>query len=817
MGISKSICSALLVGVCLPTIAQAQDAQDGAVASPREASGNVIMVTARKRSETDLEVPIAIRALGAEQLDRQGIQSLADVAATTPSLNVSPATGNSGGTITLRGIGTPPAGPGTDQAVSINLDGMTITDGLAVRMGQFDLQRIEILQGPQSLFFGKNSSGGIVSLVSADPTDFPYAMLRVGYGFEARQLLTEAVVAGPITDKVGARLAFYRSDMDGYFKNPLAYNYEDGMPTPDQIALFGPLPRAASKRAPAETNTGIRGTLTFNPTDRLSMKIKGTWSKQDGSDSFATAQQYICPEGVPTVTNFGNVAGIGDCELNEWTNPVGRNVTEVEGGDPQFGDGTPFADVRQVLVTGSVDYEVADGIMLSSVTGYYDLKLRTGEVVTASPYPQLGSAVRNARQDFTQELRVTTDLDSPLNAMFGLYYQDSTFDADVSAVVGLGNIPSPIYNIDARAYSIFGQLIYDLTDQIEISAGGRYTDEKKDLTVFSRLDDAFITGLFPRSNVSSKRFSPEVTLSYRPNGDTNTFITYKKGSKSGAFNLSALLFPPYETQDISFNDELVEGFEGGVKTVMMGGQLRVDLTGYRYTYTDFQVTVFDPVLAVTGTRNAAKVRNYGVQLNTSYSPDDVPGLNLGFGVNYGKARYKDYLASCFTGQSQAEGCIFAQDQSGDIVGPTERGGFQDLSGKALSYAPDWTGNFNVNYELPISSGGTMAGMSFGATYQSAYESTFNQVPGSRQDASVNLDATLRLFEEDGRWELALIGKNLTNQLRAKYSFEQPFTPGVADPGTGSVDGPLYRSDVFGITNAPRTFMLRLTFKPWGSE
>ncbi|MEJ2457873.1 MAG: TonB-dependent receptor plug domain-containing protein [Novosphingobium sp.] len=132
---------------------------------------NEILVTARKKGESDLDVPIAIKALGAVQLNRNAIQNLSDVAAITPSLNITQSPANSGGTITLRGIGSPSTAAGNDQAVSINLDGITISDGMAVNFAQFDLERVEVLQGPQSLYYGKNSSAGIVSVVSADPTE----------------------------------------------------------------------------------------------------------------------------------------------------------------------------------------------------------------------------------------------------------------------------------------------------------------------------------------------------------------------------------------------------------------------------------------------------------------------------------------------------------------------------------------------------------------------------------------------------------------------------------------------------------------------
>ncbi|RKF23064.1 TonB-dependent receptor [Altericroceibacterium spongiae] len=813
------LCSSLVCAAVVfqgfPAIAQDVDvqAEDDAVAERHQASSNVIVVSARKREETDLEVPVVIRALGTKQLEGRGIQTLQDVAATTPSLNVSGAAANSGGTITLRGIGTPPTAPGTDQAVAVNIDGVTIADGMAVRLGQFDLQRVEVLQGPQSLYFGKNSSAGIISIVSADPTDSLYMMLRTGYGFEANEILTEAVVSAPLTDQIGGRLAFYRSEMDGYFKNPLAYNFDQAMPTEDQIDLFGPISAAPNKHAPAKTEEGLRATLKFENDDFVGT-LKGLWAKTDGSSTFAAAQLFNCQAGVASPYLISNVAGLDECELDKNVLPTARTITAAEGEDPLYGDGTQFSTNEQILTSADLEYSLSDFITLSSNTSYYDLKMRSVDTVASAPYALLGSTTRYDRDDFQQELRLNTDFDSAVNGLFGVYYQNGTLYSTVSAYLqGVGDLATPEYWVDSRTYSIFGQINYQFWDeQFEISAGGRFSDEKKNLRVL--FQDAFIEEQFTTDEVHSKRFSPEIVLSYRPDSVTNVFLTYKKGSKSGGFTLASLLSNPYVGTDISFSDEKAEGFEGGIKTVVLDGDLRFDLTGYRYDYDDLQVTVYDPTTAVAGTRNAATARIYGVQFNANYSPRSIPGFNLGASVNYGHARFRDYFAGCYVGQTQSDGCVYGP--AGELVGPDEVAVQQDLSGEPLTAAPDWAGNVNTSYEFPVGAGDTWMGLSASATYQDRFEVVYNQPVGSSQAPSINVDASIRLFDEDDKWELALIGKNLTNNLRARWGIEAPFSPGSIATNTGSV-GTGYRADLLGITNAPRTFMLRLTLRPFGKE
>ena len=799
----------LLAGAGLPAIAQAQDASQRSSSGESAGLGdNVIVVTARKKAETDLDVPIAIKALGRTQLERFGVQNLSDVAAITPSLNVSSAAGNSGGTITLRGIGTPTAGPGVDQAVSLNFDGVTVADGTAIRFAQFDLERVEVLQGPQSLFFGKNSSGGVVSVISADPTDEFYAMMRVGYGFQARNLVTEAVLSGPLADGLSGRIAFYRSDMAGYFRNPLATT--TAVPTADQVAIFGPLPRPSSDRAPKSLDTGGRATLLFEPTDALTVNLKGTYLKQKGASSYAAEQNFFCPAGEPDPNLPANIVGVAECELNHIAGPIGLTSTAEQGGNPLFRDGHPYQELEQYLLVGKIDYDVSEGLSLASTTGYYGMHLLEGSIVTFSPYAGIGATNDVKRTEFTQELRLTTDLDGPLNGMFGGFYQNGNYHSLTSVTVFGGFVPSPDYFLDTRTYSAFGQLSYDLTDQVQISAGGRYTNEKKSFRLFS--DELGPNGAFADdlgvSQIVSKKFSPEVTLSWHPQTQTNVFITYKRGTKSGGFNLPAINFAPYTGKDFSYEDENAEGVEGGVKSVLLDGDLRFDLTGYRYKYKNLQVTVFDPVVAVTGIRNAAVAKIWGVQMSTNYAPRALPGLSLAGSVNYSHARYSDYLADCYAGQTISEGCN--RDANGGIV--ANGGIFQNLVGRPLSNAPDWSGSLTGTYEFAVDSESTRVGVTVGATYTDQYYAINSQPIASLQKSSVNLDAQIRLFDDDRGWEVALIGKNLTDQLRIGWGVEAPFTPFGVDAGTGT-NGPRHLADLVGATNPPREIMLRFTIRP----
>ena len=790
---------------CL-TAATAAEAQTSSGSRTDLAQVNEIIVTARKRAESDLKVPIAISAMGKAQLDQYNITKIADVAAMTPSLNVSANFGSQGGGIALRGISTAPLNAASEQSVALNFDGVTVSHGAAIRFSQFDLERIEVLKGPQSLYFGKNTSAGIISVVSADPTKDFFAMARVGYEFNANELTTEGVISGPLSaDKsLTARLAVYHSDLQGWLKNPVAYT--NVTPPQSLTDIYGPLQAPKYSHLPNYSDIAGRLTLKYEPSDNLTIRLKGTYAHRAGAASNQSAQLSFCASGVPAPGNPGNVPGIGTCGLdNNWSAPVGQNPTAQQGGSPLFRDGQPYEKDDQYLLVGNLDWTVADGLTLSSTTGYYNLHLRDAANATFSPYPGIGSANDVKKTDFTQELRLQSDFSTPLNFMVGLYYNKGKFYQNIPVTILQTPISGSMYRIPNNVYSLFGNISYALfNDKLTLSAGGRYTREKKKVRVTNQTTGDIFTGL-AKDAVTFKKFNPELNISWTPTNRITVYGTYKKGSKSGGFNADTLagLFPGI---DISYDDENVEGFEGGVKSVLAGGALRLDLAAFSYEYKNLQVGYIDPVTAAQVISNAATARLKGVEISMRYSPPGVRGLTISGALNYDHARYKNYLGLCYTGQTIADGCAY--DGNGNIVtsGATQ----QNFSGRPLLRAPDWSGSLNATYNMPVAADDTSIGISVGGVYTGSFYPMSPEPPTSLQKSVFLVNSTVRLYNDDKGWELALIGKNLTDKRRMQLGVETPFTPGVAS-GTGTA-GPGHLADLVGFTNRPREVMLRLTVK-----
>ena len=768
--------------------------------SSTEPPGGEIIVTARKRNERLLDVPVSVSALSGEQLQRYATTSLQSIAQQTPQLIISESQNQVGGSINLRGIGAGTANPSTEQTVTLNLDGVQVSYGNAIRLGQFDLQRVEVLKGPQALFFGKNSPGGIISLISNDPTDVFEAQVRAGYEFETQQRYVEGIVSGPVAEGLAARIVGYYSKSEGWYRNI-------GVP----IAGVTPGPGAKSDNSDEKF---VRGTLTYHtPDDAFSAKLKVNYGERDrdGVGPATLAQFYYCPTGA---SQLGN--GITtDCKLD-------RNFTSVRlpasaaALNPLFGDGTPFARSRQFLGSLSLDYKPVETLTISSVTGYYRVHEQTFDTFGFVNIPAVAAASDIVNKSFSEELRLSSDFNGPFNFLAGAFYQDGDFSIINPLVITIpGGSPnlSPInaYYQSTRAYSFFAQARYKLTEQLEFSAGGRLSRERKRLT--GTLNNTPIEVLNPSRNY--KDFSPELTLTYKPKRDLTLYASYREGFTSGGFNtapgtLRSPAFPGLPLRDISFDQMRARGGEVGFKGYALDRQLRFDLTGYYYQYKGLQLSRFDPVAIAQTTQNAGGAKVRGIEANAFITPSALPGFEARGGIAFNRANYTDFIGGCYGGQSVAAGCdllprnaALAPSTFGTAANPFTS---QDQTGQEITRAPKWTVNAGLTYSTDLSRT-VAASISTDAVYSASYYPQVEANPFSRQPGYWQLDASLSLYSpRDRKWHVALIGRNLTNRI-VSVSTSSASLSGF---GTGTANA--RSADLFGIVNSPRTILLQVTLK-----
>lgn len=789
MKISKHLtCSALAISAA----AMAVPAWGQAVVSPDDqntgeeattTSMGAIVVTARKRNESLISVPVAITAFGGESLEERGINDLDGIAAMTPSLLVGEGGGTvQGGSISLRGISASDANPFGDQAVSFNLDGVAVARASVRRLGEFDLQQVEVLKGPQALFFGKNSPGGVITIKTADPTPELAAELSAGYEFNGREKMLDGFISAPLTPNLGLRVAGYYSDMDGWLTS--------------QIPATAEL-QQNTYRAPQKEEWGMRGTLQFDNDADFDATLKLTYGERSGDSSTGNVQFVNCPLGSP------QGGAIDDCTPN---NTV--SVADLGPGfaiyDERFGDGTTFLSQQQVLGSLVLNYDLTPTVTLTSVTGYYDVSLDNLANYTASYLPATLLPSYNVLDitEYSEELRIATDMGGPVDFTAGAYAQKTKVTNGSHTFLGtpsLGGIfPLELndYLLQQKgtAYSIFLQTIVRPASTLELSVGARYSYEKKRLaflendvttgTPSGRTTDRVLVGT-PVDEVSFNNLSPEVTLSWRPDANLTIYGSYKEGFLSGGFNSGATDF----STNLTYDPQTVTGFEAGIKAFVLENQLRLGLSAYTYDITDLQVqvTVSGIVQQLT---NAGSVRSKGLEFDFDYSPRGVRGLTLFGALAYADANYTDYQGNCYRGQN-ASSPVPCVSQVSRQTGATILA--QDLSGTELLRSPKWTGSigFSLNRDM---SDALKFGLTGDVVFSDDYLTDASSSPGGRSPSYALVNASIRVGTRDDRYELALIGRNLTEEYYWSRTSDRPFsgtapgvTPGVLGDSIASIN------------------------------
>ena len=767
---------------------EAAPADDTSAASEDAVAGaSDIVVTARRRSEQLIDVPVVVSAFSGEQLDKAGVQNISDIAKMTPLLVVEQGVSAYGGIITLRGVSSPTSSTAAEPAVTINIDGVPISYGHVVRLGQLDIGQVEILKGPQALYYGKNASGGIISLRSADPTEEFDFMVRGEYEFGAEQLNIEGFVSGPIANGVRARIAGKVTGQDGYVTNDF--------------------PGVRHPEGPGTREETVRGTLIIEPSDRLSVRLKGTYDNVRDDGNLFLGQRVYCQFGVPSGPSA--VPGITDCKPDGHTARQDMPVDLAQQtGDLRFRDGVPYSEVEQAVLSADINWKVADGIALNAISGYYWVDQGSADPLNRGfsfTYVTAGGKKRT----YSQEVRLFSDNpDARFDWMLGGFYQNDEY-LDHEHVVAknvttgvLTNNQASEWDIDSELISGFAQGTFRFDDRLSLSGGARYTHETKRQSV--NLSDKFIP------KVTFENISPEATLAYRVNPDVNLFASYKQGFKSGGFQVTSLTFRPQITNPAitqinnAYKEEVAKGFEAGVKAQLLDRTLRVNLAAYRYNYSDLQVSSYDPATLTTRINNAAAARVQGVEFDFNYVPRDwARGLSISGGLAYNHARYRDYVGACYVGQTIAEGCTIKS------LATLPRPDQQSLDGSPLMRAPNWSGSIGLNYEAEIGSNLVLTANAR-ANWQTASFIAQEEAPWMVRPQMTVYDAGLALANRSGSWEVALIGKNLTNEY---YSSSGAQITGTGVSATTGTAGPGLHSDFTGVVNRGQEIWLRLTLRP----
>jgi len=784
-----------------------------------------VMVTARKRKELLLDVPVTETVISRQSLQQFQTDSIQSLTSRVPGLELGSQLGVFGPTISMRGMSTTVQDPAVDQDVSLNVDGLQLSQAFAFNSALFDVDQIQVLKGPQALFFGKNSPAGVIAVQSADPTDKTEAEVSAGYEGESQEKRFEAIISGPVSSMLKLRLAAQYSTNRGYFRNPDVAPAGFGTATPTTTD-FG-----------AEENGMLRGTALFGtPGGLYDAKLKINYDRD--LSNYAGGQQGLanCPGGVTSYTGLPLFDPNEDCRLDRniyisWFDPADW---------PYLGhDGIPYMSSHQEFGTLTQNLHLGE-LTLTSVSGYYEYQqtaLQNGS--ETSGIVTIGVNNDFSDREMTQELRLASYFRGPVNFVAGGFYQDGGLMNHpriyLNETLGLPPIDADvIQHVDISSGSAFGQGIWDITSKLEFAAGARWTDETRNHEQYNTTTLGVGTLGVPIGptqlldpHLHATNTSPEASLTYKPTSDLTLWTSYKEGFKSGSFDTSVYYGP---TTRSSYGDERVAGPEGGIKALLLDDHLRLDLSVYDYLYRGLQVAADQSGGATVGsitTLNAATARSSGADLDVTYVPPGMAGLSLNGAVSWNVARYVSFPnAPCMNNQTIAEGCNQLYDATTGLYTA------QNLSGQRLVRAPRWSGTVGADYTFGV---GSKMAMTLGGSVesQSWYYTNILDLPRESstlaptnsnfiQSGFYKLNVNAALDGPNDAWQVALIGSDLNNKITTAACTNADMNGGTIFAGQiagGTHGGPAGDDYALCAPDPGRTVWLRLTVRPlaFGSE
>jgi iron complex outermembrane receptor protein len=740
------VASALAVGALTPGTAIAQD---NAEAAQTPASGSEdIIVTAQKREQALSDVSLAVSAVGSERLAETNTYNIEALQTLVPSMSF----GNdfNFAKLFIRGVGLSSSLPGVDPSVALHVDGMVVSLAQAQLGSMFDLERVEVLRGPQGTLYGRNATGGAVNLITAKPTSELDGYVRMTVGGPDLQFLGEAAVGGPLTEKIRGRIAMQVLKRDGYGVNELTGNDIDNA-----------------------NQFSTRAHLEFLPTETLSILLTGEYHSEDDR-SLAIKFREVSFPGVLTDTNPAND---GLSALGQRANADGSLASFSSNPRNLRTNFDPINDRDQWALSGVITFDASDEVTLKSLTSYRDFEaifFHDFDMSSYLGYPlaQTGPTRSSAnhwqpvfQHQFSQELQANIEWDN-LHAVTGLFYLDETINVENHIGLDVLTNTDP-YRVQfdgslfIEAWAAYANLTYDLSDQFSIKAGGRYSWEERHLRNNTGLGSAALNRLVldPLQWDDSKSwddFSPSLGLEFRPNDDWLLYALWSRGFKSGTAEIGSTR-KQSATQPLPFVDpEKIEAFEVGAKYAT--GDLNFNLAAFYHQLDNGQFSLTRPIpvppFFTSTLTNAAQSEAYGVELDVLWRA--TPSFTIDGAVAYLHSEFTEFFS-----KDPLDPALFGP---GGASVPD-----QDLSGNATRMSPKWSVAVHPEYVVDLANGGTISLGSNFAYKSKQYHTEFND-DRLAQDGYIMLDANIMYEDPNGQFSLNAWVKNLTDELVYAGSF-----------------------------------------------
>lgn len=731
----KPFAASLLAGVSTAALAQAAPEQ-GAAAPQQQVGLEDIVVTARRVSESLQDTPVAVSAFTSAAIENKFATDIRALAGDVPNVVITNVPGFNAASIGIRGQSTGDIILTFEPAVAVVVDDFVLAHVQTQLFDLFDIERIEVLRGPQGTLFGKNTVGGVVNVITKRPEAGFSGEVRVGYSsFNTKDV--KAAINIPLADNLYFRAAGSFQESDGFYRLT-KNNTVDGIQGVPGRGQRWPGTRYFSGRAKLlwEPSTDTNIMLTYE-------------LLRDRGDSPPSVNETP-PGFLFDVLGFPGIQTTGASPFDTGTTLCAGSATAPT--CPGTLDGHRI-DVDGVYLRGE---HTVDG------TGTFTLVGGWRRVRSALPSDYTGenaylfvSTREDTRKQYSLEGRFSSDFSDVLKFTVGAMYWGQTLDANATSFLGflrfLGdptaltdpNQSTANYKVDS--YAVFGEAEYKVADPFSVFLGARYTKEKKDFSVRPQVRRSVIaTGFWPEYGDSQSFSKPTLRAGYRweIGQGINNYFTYSQGYKSGGYNEQAMS----ATSALPFKEETADSFELGFKTETADRRLRVNIAAFYVKYNDLQrdavVPFLDPITGLPGqetrTTNAGKAEVKGIELEISAAP--TPGLTLGAAVGWQKAKYNE----------------FSTDVNGDGIN-------DDASFLKLRNAPRWTASANARYEFPPTSWGTMS-VNADINYQSEYESTTLNADFSQGEARTLVGASIGWTDPSERYRVAVFGRNLLDKV-----------------------------------------------------
>lgn len=744
-----------------------------------------IIVTAQYREQGLQDVPVSISAVTGDTLTKTALQKAEDIQFLVPNFNLTET--GIGTNAFIRGVGSG-INQAFEQSVGTYVDGVYFGRAQQFRSPFLDLARVEVLRGPQSILFGKNSVAGALNITTARPTDNFEGRFMASNEFENGEAILEGVLSGPLTETLRGRVAARTRNLDGYMKN----------------ATLG-------RDEPEREDWNVRGTLEWDISDTATVILRA-----DVGDFDVTGRHIEIVNELPATA--GPFTGL---EYNQiLSNVFGQDpsVSNVVQDEVRSSNGD-FSNNQSETYSLTIDWDIGE-YNLRSITAQSDFEYDelcdcdfTGATV-------FNAALQEEYSQFSQEFRLSSPLNDSYDYIAGVYYQTSEHDFLDQIIVPANSILIPAINgqspgagdlvsnteasriasVDNDVISAFAQFNWHMSDAFTLQLGARWTRDEREgfrslsivgpggsalpapqagsavvyanafgisstnLASLGPTGDFFIQqlGELPVSGErDTDKFSPEVKLIWDASDTSLYYLTWAEGFKSGSFDFRAnnRSFYPDMATSFEFDDEEASNIELGSKFTLAGGSLEVNAGVFFTDFDDLQISIFDGVLGFN-VGNAASAEIVGFELDGRWAATDFLMITGGFAIT--DFEFKDFE----NGQ-----CYFGQTPDTDLDGDGTPE-LCDYTGNSNQMVSDFQGNVSFDFLFPVGADYELTAL-VDVFYTSDYDASATFDPALVQDGYSKYNARLGFGPIDGTWEIALLGRNLGDERNLTFGGDTP--------------------------------------------